>query len=51
MKPDEIRHKIVEMFPMHDKIELFARSRFDGWDEWGLDVLDNLADEFNLTGN
>lgn len=48
MKPDEIRHKIVNMFPTQDKIELFARGRFDGWDEWGLDVLENMAGEFSL---
>lgn len=51
MKPDEIRHKIVEMFPTQEKIELFARGRFTGWDEWGLDVLENMADEFSLVSN
>lgn len=51
MKPDEIRQKIVEMFPTQEKIELFARGKFTGWDEWGLDVLKNMAEEFNLTSD
>ena len=51
MKPDEIRNKIVEMFPLQEKIELFARSRFNGWDEWGLDVLEHMAEEFSLTAD
>lgn len=51
MKPDEIRHKIVEMFPTQEKIELFARGRFDGWSQWGLEVLEHLAEEFSLTSD
>lgn len=51
MKPDEIRQKIVEMFPTQEKIELFARGRFTGWDEWGLDVLKNMAEEFSLVSD
>jgi len=41
MKPDEVRDKIVEMFPEQKKIELFARSSFEGWSNWGLDVLES----------
>ena len=41
MKPDEVREKIVTMFPDQARIELFARDRVDGWSNWGLDVLDN----------
>ena len=37
-KPYEVRHRITEMFPHHEKIELFARERFDGWDAWGNEV-------------
>jgi len=37
-KPTEIRDRIVEMFPMQKKIELFARERVDGWDSWGNEV-------------
>ncbi len=40
MKPDEIRDKIVEMFPTQKKIELFARAKVKGWSNWGLDVLE-----------
>jgi N6-adenosine-specific RNA methylase IME4 len=38
-KPDEIVHLIERMFPTQSKIELFARSRFDNWDAWGLEML------------
>ena len=34
-KPYEVRDMIIEMFPHHERIELFARERFDGWDAWG----------------
>ena len=34
-KPNEVRYRIDRMFPTQDKIELFARKRFDGWDSWG----------------
>ena len=38
VKPYEVRQRITEMFPYHDKIELFARERFAGWDAWGNEV-------------
>jgi len=34
-KPQEIRERIVEMFPTQDKLEMFARVQADGWDIWG----------------
>ena len=40
-KPDEVRHRITEMFPTQSKIELFARVSdrlfppMEGWDYWG----------------
>jgi len=37
-KPIEISHAIERMFPTQDKIELFARSKAEGWDAWGLDA-------------
>lgn len=37
-KPDEIIEAIGKMFPQQDKIELFARRRFEGWYAWGLDA-------------
>jgi len=29
---------ITKMFPEQDKIELFARNNFVGWDNWGLEI-------------
>ena len=38
-KPDEVRRRIVEMFGDElPKIELFARSRADGWDAFGNEI-------------
>lgn len=28
------------MFPTQQKIELFARNNYDGWDNWGLEIPD-----------
>ena len=37
-KPDEIRNRIMRMFPELSKIELFAREKTEGWDAWGNEV-------------
>lgn len=37
-KPNEIRDRIVSMFPTQKKIELFARERVEGWDAWGNEI-------------
>jgi len=37
-KPDEIRDRIVEMFPIQNKIELFARQEYIGWDNFGNEI-------------
>lgn len=37
-KPLEVIDKITKMFPQQDKIELFARNNFIGWDNWGLEI-------------
>ena len=37
-KPDIIRNKIVELFGDIPRIELFARTKCDGWDCWGNEV-------------
>ncbi len=34
-KPDEVRYRIECMFPDQNKIELFARDSYVGWDSWG----------------
>jgi len=37
-KPDAIREFIQQWYPDENKIELFARERFEGWDAWGNEV-------------
>ena len=37
-KPCEVVENIEKMFPTQSKIELFARTRRDGWYSWGLEV-------------
>jgi len=40
MKPDEVRVAIEMMFPSQERIELFARGKYNGWTTWGLEILD-----------
>lgn len=49
-KPDEAREKIIELMGDLPRLELFARSKADGWDVWGNEVecdidLINYSDE------
>ena len=37
-KPIDIIDGITKMFPTQDKIELFARNNYIGWDNWGLEI-------------
>ena len=37
-KPLQIAYNIEKMFPSQKKIELFARSKREGWSAWGLEV-------------
>ena len=37
-KPIEVIDGITKMFPEQNKIELFARSSRNGWDNWGIDA-------------
>lgn len=37
-KPDDVRRRIVRMYPDVRRVELFARDRADGWDSWGNEV-------------
>ena len=39
-KPEEVIAAITEMFPSQQKIELFARKNYIGWDNWGLEIPD-----------
>ena len=42
-KPEEVAERIYKMFPEQQKIELFSRKKRDGWDSWGLDVMDKTT--------
>ena len=37
-KPKEVIEGITKMFPVQEKIELFARKNYVGWDNWGLEI-------------
>jgi N6-adenosine-specific RNA methylase IME4 len=37
-KPTEIRDRITRMFPTQKKLELFSRTKTDGWECWGNEV-------------
>lgn len=41
VKPAEIIDGITKMFPEQEKIELFARNNYVGWDNWGLEIPDS----------
>lgn len=43
-KPTKVIDGITKMFPEQDKIELFARSNYNGWDNWGLEIPNNKID-------
>ena len=38
-KPDRIRNDIIELCGDLPRIELFARQKADGWDNWGNEIL------------
>lgn len=38
VKPISVIDGITKMFPTQDKIELFARNNYYGWDNWGLEI-------------
>lgn len=38
-KPIDVMLNIEKMFPTQDRIELFARGRYEGWTAWGLDLV------------
>lgn len=41
-KPDEAREKILELMGDLPRLELFARSKADGWDVWGNEVISDV---------
>lgn len=42
-KPDIVRMSIEELCPNTQRIELFARDKFEGWDCWGNEVTSNIG--------
>ena len=40
-KPLSVIEGITKMFPLQEKIELFARNNYYGWDNWGLEIPDS----------
>lgn len=51
-KPELVISGITKMFPQQNKIELFARKNYHGWDNWGLEIPDNkvkITDNSNET--
>ena len=40
-KPVKVIESIEKMFPMQEKIELFARAKRKGWEAWGLETIYN----------
>ena len=43
-KPSAVIDGITKRFPLQDKIELFARNNYNGWDNWGLEIPDSKID-------
>ena len=41
-KPDEVRERIDDLMGEVKKIELFARSRYEGWESYGDQIDDNV---------
>jgi N6-adenosine-specific RNA methylase IME4 len=44
-KPDTVRHRIVELFGDVKRLEMFARTKSDGWDAWGDEVESDIKIE------
>ncbi len=42
-KPDEARHRIVELMGDLPRIELFAREQAPGWDVWGNEIENSIT--------
>lgn len=51
VKPIEVIDGITRMFPTQDKIELFARRGYAGWDSWGLEApAEEMSPDTKTTG-
>ena len=42
-KPDEIKHRIINLLGDLPRIELFARHKTEGWDVWGNEVENDIS--------
>jgi len=56
VKPINVIDGITKMFPTQEKIELFARNNYVGWDNWGLEIPNEkieikTAEEFGINEN
>jgi len=40
-KPDEVKEKIIKLMGDLPRIELFARTKTEGWDTWGDEILND----------
>ena len=49
-KPEEVRHRIEDLFGPVPRVELFARKRTPGWDAWG-DALQDVNPERSVTSD
>lgn len=45
-KPVEVARGIIRMFPHQSRIELFARDKKQGFDSWGLDILNQDEEQY-----
>lgn len=50
-KPVEVAQSIIRMFPYQSRIELFARTKKEGFDSWGLDVVNRDEGQLELFKN
>ena len=48
-KPMEILKAIERMFPLQERIELFARHKPQNWDVWGLDVQEVYEEDYKTS--
>jgi len=46
-KPEVVRHRINQMFPNQNKIELFSRRKVPGWDHWGKEINSDIKIKFS----
>ena len=47
-KPVQVAQGIVEMFPHHSRVELFARDKKVGFESWGLEIITQEAEQCDL---